>query len=68
MAERTECAVDSGRRLRDWDGFGVNYVEMSHTHGARYEDFTPLEGILTKDGANVYNAPPESATMFFAAQ
>jgi len=68
MAERTECAVDFGRRLRDSDGFGMNYVEMSHTHGARYEDSTPLEGMLTTDGANVCSAAPDSAAMFFAAQ
>jgi hypothetical protein len=26
-----EATVDFGRRLQDWDGFGVNYVQARHT-------------------------------------
>lgn len=39
MAAVRKAAVDFGRKLRDWDGFGVNYVEMTHSRDGRYEDY-----------------------------
>ncbi|MCK4376026.1 MAG: hypothetical protein KAX19_11875 [Candidatus Brocadiae bacterium] len=39
MAAPREVSVDFGRKLRDWDGFGVNYVEMTHSRDGRYEDY-----------------------------
>ncbi len=34
-----EASVDFGRKLRDWDGFGINYAEMTHGGDGRYEDY-----------------------------
>ena len=31
--------VDFTRHLQDWDGFGCNYVEMSHSRDGTYEDY-----------------------------
>src|SRR5688500_3591112 len=34
-ARAAEASVDFARRLRGWDGFGVNYVETRHTRDYR---------------------------------
>jgi hypothetical protein len=39
MGKSRAVRVDFGNAPREWDGFGVNYVEMTHSRDGRYEDY-----------------------------
>jgi len=49
MASVRELGVDFTRRLRHWDGFGVNYVEMTHSRNGDYEDYGSFSLISASD-------------------
>ncbi len=74
---RTEVYFDE--TLRDWDGFGFNYVETAQTMNyeedpQEYGGFSLLDEkggkeiiglILGKDGSLTYEVPSRSVTTFF---
>ncbi len=35
----SRISIDFNSHTRDWDGFGCNYVEMSHSRDGSYEDY-----------------------------